>query len=390
MVAEKLPKGTFARYRPSLKGEYDVYLFWPDLPGKDTNAPWTVNHTRGQTLQRFNQCNNPGWHFHGTYVLDENSYVEIAGQSRLYGTAVADAVKFVPAAQRVFKRVAKDTITPVSLNHGDELHFTLRDGSTRKLKLLSTEAKVAEGTPQKVKKYTFSAVLMVDDQRCEITRVVPAQESFYEPLEIAGMRIWLDAVSAIFKDDGGFLGEKDVANGGPSCRPTRKARLVVSDVHDRICPEKLVWWYPETADRIDIKRCYRGEDCWMGPYDGVGAHGGLDINMKSGTPLYAPINFDEHYLFDSLKEGDNNNRWRGIRRWNNGSVWWLQAHHLNKMVVPERGPLKAGTLYAETAGVHIGVTQHTHFVLRIFEEGEAHFVDPWIVFWQTFRDNAKK
>jgi hypothetical protein len=150
-----------------------------------------------------------------------------------------------------------------------------------------------------------------------------------------------------------------------------------------------VWWYPETAERIDVRRCYRGEDVWMGPYEGKGAHGGLDINMKSGTPLYAPIAFDDHGLFDSLREGDNNNRWRGIRRWPDGSVWWLQAHHLNKMVVAEHGPLKAGTLYAETAGVHVGAAQHTHFVFRIFEEGESHFVDPWIIFWQTFRDNAK-
>jgi hypothetical protein len=190
LVSDKLPDKTFAKYQPSLSGDYDVYIFWGDFSGKDMNAPWTVSHTRGKTLQRFNQRNNAGWHFHGTYLFDEKSYVEVAGKSRVYGAVVADAVKFVPAAQRVFKRKAKDTLTPVSLNHDDELHFTLRDGTTRKIKLLSTEAKIAEGTAQKVKKYTFSATLMVDEQRVEIARVIPAQESFYEPLEIAGMRIW--------------------------------------------------------------------------------------------------------------------------------------------------------------------------------------------------------
>jgi hypothetical protein len=109
--------------------------------------------------------------------------------------------------------------------------------------------------------------------------------------------------------------------------------------------------------------------------------------MKSGTPLFAPIDFDDHYLFDALDLGDNNNRWRGVRRWDNGSVWWLQAHHINKMVASENTPLECGRKYAETAGVYIGAEEHTHFVFRVFEEGESYWIDPWIFFWQTFRDN---
>ena len=127
----------------------------------------------------------------------------------------------------------------------------------------------------------------------------------------------------------------------------------------------------------------------MGPYAGKRAHGGLDINMKSGTPLFAPIDFDDHYLFNSLTKGDNNNRWRGIRKWDNGAIWWLQAHHLNKMLRPEHKPLNQGTMYAETAGVHVGSKEHTHFVFRIIEGGESYWIDPWILFWQTFRDNQR-
>ena len=135
------------------------------------------------------------------------------------------------------------------------------------------------------------------------------------------------------EDDGGFLEEKDIQL-GIACRPKRKARIVVNDVNDRICPDKLAWWYPEKKDHIDVRDCYQGQDVWMGPFGGKLAHGGLDINMKSGTLLFAPISFEDHYLFDSLKKGDNNNRWRGIREWDNGAVWWLQAHHLNKMLLP--------------------------------------------------------
>ena len=136
-----------------------------------------------------------------------------------------------------------------------------------------------------------------------------------------------------------------------------------------------------------MRDCYQGQDVWMGPYGGKRAHGGLDINMKSGTLLFAPIDFDNHYLFDSLKKGDNNNRWRGIRKWDNGAVWWLQAHHLNRMLLPERKALERGTKYAETAGVAIGSREHSHFVFRVIENGESYWIDPWIFFWQTFRDN---
>ena len=393
VVANMPTESTYARFSPRLVGDYDVYLFWRDFANKDVAAFWTVTHVRGKVAHRFNQLHTPGWHFHGSYTLDVNSFVELQGAKGTDVAIVADAVKFVPTRRRIVRRIAKNTITPVSLNKGDELHFQLRNGQVRHLKLIDTGASVLNQTQLKegpVKTYEFFAVLEVDGTRRTIRRIVPTQESFYEPLVVGNMRIWLDAVSDIFIDDGGFLEQLDVFGSGTSSRPKRKARLAVNDVHDRICPDRLVWWYPETKDHIDVHDCYQGEDVWIGPFRGFQAHGGLDINMKSGTPLFAPIDFDEHYLFDSLKAGDNNNRWRGIRRWKNGSVWWLQAHHLNKMLVKEHQPLSRGTKYAETAGTHYGRAQHTHFVLRVFEEGESFFLDPWIFFWQTFQDNRKK
>lgn len=378
----------FARYAPGLTGTYDVYLYWGDFPDMEPDAHWAVKHRGGTVLRAFNQRRNPGWHFHGSYHLAPDSLVELRA-AKFDAPVVADAVKFVPAVRRVIARTAKDTLTPVTLNRDDELHFTLRDGQVREVRLLSTAAAVVDRDPRdpgRIRKYTFQAVLQIDGQQRRIERVIPAQESFYEPLEIRGLRLWLDAVTDVFVDDGGFLVEKDDAY-GLTCRPTRQARIVVNDVHDRICPEPLAWWYPEQNEHLDVRRCYRGEDVWMGPYDGKAAHGGLDINMPSGTPLFAPLGFDDQYLFDALVRKDNNNRWRGIRRWPDGAVWWLQAHHLNRLLVPEHTPLARGTRYAETAGVHAGAAHHTHFVFRVFEEGEAHFLDPWILFWQMFRDH---
>ena len=117
------------------------------------------------------------------------------------------------------------------------------------------------------------------------------------------------------------------------------------------------------------------------------ANGGIDISMKNGTFLYAPVDFDDQYYFNWLAKGDNNNRWRGVRKWPDGSIWWLQAHHMNKLFITENQPLAKGTKYASAAGVKVGGIPHTHFVFKVFEQGEDYYIDPWILFWQTFRDN---
>ena len=129
------------------------------------------------------------------------------------------------------------------------------------------------------------------------------------------------------------------------------------------------------------------------PYNGASAHCGLDVNMPAGTLLIAPLNLDDHALFHSLAAGFKNNRWRGTRRWPDGSDWHLQAHHLIAMTVPERTPLKAGVSYATTAGTAVGRHPHTHFMFRVLEQGGDYWLDPWILFWamgQTARAAAPR
>ena len=99
-----------------------------------------------------------------------------------------------------------------------------------------------------------------------------------------------------------------------------------------------------------------------------------------------PSAFDDQFLFHSLATGQRNNRWRGIRRWPDGSVWCLQAHHIIELLVPEHTPLARGTPYASAAGVMVGVREHSHFVWSLSDYGEPYFLDPWLIFWQSFRD----
>jgi hypothetical protein len=139
----------------------------------------------------------------------------------------------------------------------------------------------------------------------------------------------------------------------------------------------------------------------------------MDVNHAKGSPLFAPIRFDTHAYFDSLAMGDNNNRWRGIRRWRNEDVWALQSHHLIDLLVPENTLLQPGTKYATTAGVHVGSHEHTHFEFKIGrargdkagdpesiatpvdfddeselaqQDPEVLHLDPWVFFWQSFED----
>lgn len=295
---------------------------------------------------------------------------------------------------RVFERKSKSTLTPIGLNHSDTLRFTLRDGKPWEMTLLKTSAEViARLDPARDRRdspkgdiaaYAFDCDVRINGKEHHLRREVATQASFYEPWQIDGVHVWFDAASCAFKEDGGFMAEKDWKM-GLICQPPHKGRFIVHEADLPICPEPVLPWYPNDTLKLDIRQCYHGEDCWMGPYAGASAHCGLDINMKAGTILSSPIAFDDHYYFHSTAAGFNNNRWRGVRRWPDGSEWWLQSHHLIKMLVPERTPLKAGVPYATTAGVHIGAHQHTHFNFRIQEQGGDYLIDPWILFWESFR-----
>lgn len=327
----------------------------------------------------------------------------------LRGVAAAMAATALPAGTfaadkatgKILERQARPTLTPIGLNYGDTLRFTLRDRQAWEMTLVKTSAEVIgreyarygykDGGHESgdISAYAFDCDLLINGKPHHLRREVGTQASFYEPWEIDGVRVWFDAASCAFKGDGGFMAEKDW-RGGLICQPAHKARFAVQEAGLPICPEPMLPWYPNEACKLDIRDCYNGEDCWMGPYGGAAAHCGLDINMKAGTILSAPIHFDNQYLFNSVAAGFNNNRWRGVRRWEDGSEWWLQSHHQIKMLVPERTPLKAGTQYATTAGVRVGAHQHTHFIFRVHDQGGDYLLDPWILFWEIFRQQKNQ
>ena len=293
-------------------------------------------------------------------------------------------------------RASKPTLTPFGLHHGETLRFTLRRGGCWEMTLLETAAEVighdyaAYGNRDTghgsgdISAYAFSCIVRVNGREHSLRREVGTQASFADPWNIDGVHVWFDAAACAFTSAGGFMVEKDWRC-GLICAPDHDARLVVQEADLPICPEPPQPWYPNAAGRLDIRDCYFGEDCWMGPYGGIAAHCGLDINMPADTVLTAPISFDDHCLFNTVAAGFNNNRWRGVRRWPDGAEWRLQAHHLIDMLAPEHAPLPAGTPYATTAGTAVGAHQHTHFLFRVTEQGGSYLLDPWILFWAIFQ-----
>lgn len=321
------------------------------------------------------------------------------------------AVSLLPQATPArYELEAGESLTPVELNHGDALRFKLRDGRVRTIILRDSRAEILE-RPKKLPGlvYAFSADLLIDGHPLTLQRYVCTQESFYEPWVVNGLRIWFDMALDTFRK----IPERYPGTGHRRARPHKDARFAIHDASLPLCPQEMRPWYPNERLRLSIGDCYNGEDCWMGPYLGQACHRGLDLNHRKGDPLWAPIDFDDQWLFHSVARGQDNNRWRGIRRWPNGDVWALQTHHLIQLRVPEHTPLKAGTHYADAAGVRVGSHHHSHFEFMIarppdgrvpdFDSGETlktmiyeeiadprprqpvlFHLDPWILFWQIF------
>jgi len=282
---------------------------------------------------------------------------------------------------------ARDTLTAIELDCGDTLEFKLRSGESRNIELLATDARILFTTLDELKVeqcgartfYEFTCRLQIDGEQHTLRREVPTQRSFYEPWEIAGLRIWFDAVDDIFDYFTETHGE---------CRPRKQARFAIQDATLGICPERLHPWCPLPKGGMDIMLCYCGEDCWLGPYFGASLHGGLDINHPRGTPIYAPFDLDDQGYWQSVAQGHKNNRWRGRRRWPDGSTWTIGCYHMRRLTVPEHAPVRSGQQIAEGAGVWVGYHDHSHFVFRVRPEGgdQEILLDPWILFWQMYRD----
>lgn len=293
------------------------------------------------------------------------------------------------------ERKARSTITAVELDPGDSLSFMLADGTERRIEVVDTKVVLHSTTlpndqqrPLTPERGARSIVRMhctfrIDGDLVELVRWVGNDRSFYDPWAIAGIHLWLDTVDGLFS----ILTETHGA-----CRPRKTVRLAVQDERLRICPPLLHAWTVLPERRLRIDDAYDGTNCWLGPYFGAEAHGGLDINHQAGSPIWAPFNLDTQGFFNHVSRGDTNNRWRGTRRWEDGSTWVIQVHHLIRVLPPYGAAVEAGTLLGTGGGVAVGSHEHSHFTFGVVEPGETMEdmirLDPWILFREIYRDRA--
>lgn len=277
----------------------------------------------------------------------------------------------------------KNTLTVIELDHGDEIRYELASGRTVHLKLLSSETNIvfsttplpAEGTASDASVFQMTCRVEIDGQEMDMVRFAPVEESFYVPYVVSGLRIWFDALKSLDQ----YYNE----NHG-DCLPSKQVRLALHDATLPICPIDIGAWCPLPDNFPNVRLSYRGDDTWLGPYFGTDLHGGLDINMPANSPLWAPIPLDHNFYFNTVSGGQNNNRWRAFKHWDNGDVWTLQTHHHDQLLVPELQPISQGSKYAYSGGTLAGSWTHTHFVFKTKQPGYGdYYVDPWIIFWQT-------
>ena len=284
------------------------------------------------------------------------------------------------------ERVSAPTLQVVELDIGDELVFVRSDGSRQTIVVEKSWAGVHSTTLKEPRKAAFGAhtvlrahlQLAIDGVSVQQVRWIGCDRSFADPCRVAGLNIWFDANTDLFE----HLNEDH-----GSCRPRKRVRLAVWEEGRRLCPMLLHPWCALPEDGLRISDCYDGDDCWLGPYFGADAHGGLDINHPAGTTLYAPLALHRHRWFDHITKGANNNRWRGECDWPDGGMWALQSHHLIELLAPE-GPIAAGMPYATTAGMLTGSYEHSHFVWAVRAPGESDEIrlDPWLLFRQMLID----
>jgi len=305
----------------------------------------------------------------------------------LFCGAATSAIVVAEPPNQTRSHKAKETLTAVEMNRGETIKFELKNGDVRTLELIATSANVLFPIPAENKKgvflYEMVGTVKIDSHILELRRYVGSQESFYEPYVINGMRVWFDGVADVEK----FL----TFDHGPA-ELNKDARFALQDATMRICPPELLPWYPNTTNFIDIADTYDGTDCWMGPYKGREAHGGLDILQPKGTVNFVPFAVDDQYLFNSLAKGDNNNRWEGVRSWPNGDNWLIRTNHLLSLLKPEHVPIEAGDAFSFAAGVHNGSFHHSHYNFAIQPKGSTQqiLLDPWILFWQIFEDAKRR
>ena len=85
-----------------------------------------------------------------------------------------------------------------------------------------------------------------------------------------------------------------------------------------------------------------------------------------------PFALDAQYMPLYAKKGrGGTSRWRGLRRWADGTLWSINTSHVIDAIVDEHMAITKGQAYCTAAGTATGEFDHTHFELHVCRDLNA-------------------
>ena len=312
-----------------------------------------------------------------------------------------EQAKRVEGETRTLARKADAFYTPVHLNRGDALRFTLADGRTCEIVLLDCGVDVRkEGAPQ----WTLWAEVRIDGHSIRLVYSPFDMKALSRPKIVDGVRICLDGVKGLSKAAGW---EQKKTGAHPAAEPPGDARLWVNDAAMPILPDAQPWFdiaqhRGKDADALVLQDLTLRQDADIHPASirltgnqktgflggwTYGIHCGLDLQLKVGTRMHCVINGGE---------------WRGHEHPNgptqqkdllyyvatrpDGAEWWFGNHHCSQVVAVQGKPMRAGEVYALSGRERAGIP-HAHAAIRIRRDGVWQFdLNPWPAMWQGLQN----
>jgi hypothetical protein len=301
------------------------------------------------------------------------------------------------AEAQTLSRKADAFYTPVHLNRGDALRFTLADGQTRELVLLDCGIDTRkEGGLQ----WTLWADVRIDGHPIRLVYSPFDMKALARPKTVDGMRVGLDGVKGLSKA-AGWADKKTGTH--PAAEPPADARLWVNDATMPILPNAQPWFdlaqhRGKESNALAVQDFALRQDADIHPASSrltgnqktgflggwtYGIHCGLDLQLKVGIRMLCVADggvWRGHDQPDGSTQNKDSLCYVVPRP--DGAEWWFGNAHCSKVTAVQGQPMKAGDVYALSGRERAGIP-HAHASIRIRRDGRWEYhLNPWPVMWQ--------
>lgn len=305
--------------------------------------------------------------------------------------------------------VADAFYSPLYLNRGERVRFMLSGGQVREIELVDCglDIRDAPDADPRKRQWTLWAQTRIDGAPFRLLYSPFDMKALYRPKVVNGMRIALDGVQGM---PDVFPEARDKNRTTGQAQPPAHVRLWVNDATRPLLPNCHPW-FDLARHRRKEAGALRAQDFWLRQdkdihpggaapdsnlktgflgYWGYGVHVGLDLNLKTNTPLFCVADGGIPQSRSPMKKNvpPSPDRTRYVVRSANGDEWWFYNAHCERLIAPTGMPMKAGEVYANSGTQRAG-SPHAHTELSMRRaDGTEFFLNPWPVMWQGF-ENAR-